>query len=129
LSQIAIDQKAFDVAIFDMRVLADYTDLFVLCTARNRRHVAAVAEALRLHAKKELELGALGIEGLPSARWVLLDFGTVVVHVFDEPMRGFYNLDGLWSDAPRLHVPESAPSYGGTADEDEEDLDEVELSG
>jgi ribosome-associated protein len=139
LTQVALDHKGFDVAILDMRNLVDYTDFFVLCSARNRRHVAAVAEALRLEAKKAMEVGCLGVEGLPSARWVLLDFGTVIVHVFEEPMRAFYNLDGLWSDAPRLLVPDSAPSYGGGEPGDDADgpdpddfdtpTSEIELSG
>lgn len=125
LTQVAIDQKAFDAVIMDMRSLVDYTDLFVLCTARNRRHVAALADVLRQHAKRDLHLLAQGVEGLPSARWVLLDFGNVVVHVFDEPMRGFYNLDGLWSDAPRLPVPESAPADPASG-ADADDLDDLD---
>lgn len=51
----------------------------------------------------------LGVEGLQASRWVLIDFGDVVVHVFDEPMRGFYDLDGLWGDAPRIPVPADGP--------------------
>lgn len=108
-----------------MRNLVDYTDLFVLCTGRNRRHVAALAQALRLHAKKTLGVLATGVEGLPSARWVLLDFGAVIVHVFEEPMRGFYNLDGLWSDAPHLPVPD-APAGAELADADDDvDFDDA----
>jgi ribosome-associated protein len=52
----------------------------------------------------EYDIAPLSTEGFDSARWVLLDFGDVVVHVFDEPMRGFYDLDGLWGDAPRLEM-------------------------
>ena len=107
LAKVALDKKASDIAILDMHDLVDYTDVFVLCTGRNRRHVAALAEDIRIMAKKELELPCMGIEGLPAARWVLVDFGSVVVHLFDEPLRPFYNLDGLWSDAPRLQTPES----------------------
>jgi ribosome-associated protein len=108
LCRLAIDAKAMDPSILDMRGLCDYTDVFVLLTARNRRHVAALAEELRMHAKRELGLLPVGIEGLPAARWVLVDFGSVVVHLFDQPLRGFYNLDGLWVDAPRLPVPAGA---------------------
>jgi ribosome-associated protein len=97
-----------DIAILDMKDLVDYTDVFVLITGRNRRHVAALAEDLRTYAKAELGLRCEGIEGHTASRWVLVDFGSVVVHIFDEPLRAFYNLDGLWSDAPRLPVPEHA---------------------
>jgi ribosome-associated protein len=111
LAALAVEKKADDVVLLDMHALVDYCDVFVLLTARNRRHVAALAEDLRMFAKKELHLQALGIEGLPAARWVLVDFGSVVVHLFDEPLRGFYDLDGLWSDAPRL--PAAAASATG----------------
>ena len=88
-----------------MRGLIDYADVFILCSAGNRRQVQAIAHAVRQLAKHELKLLAHGVEGLEAARWVLVDFGEVVVHIFDEPLRGFYNLDGLWNDAPRLDVP------------------------
>lgn len=113
LCRVALAAKADDAAILDMRGLVDYCDVFVLLTARNRRHVAALAEELRLHAKRELGLQPVGIEGLPAARWVLVDFGSVVVHLFDQPLRGFYNLDGLWTDAPRLPVPPEAAEGSG----------------
>ena len=112
---MALDAKALDPLILDMRGLVDYCDVFVILTARNRRHVAALAEALRMHAKRELGLVPVGIEGLPAARWVLVDFGSVVVHLFDQPLRSFYNLDGLWMDAPHLPVPEEPAGTDATA--------------
>ena len=107
LASAAIDKKAFDVAILDMEALVDYTDRFVLCTARNRRQVQAIAEEVRKVAKEKYGLYPIGTEGMEAARWVLVDFGSVVVHVFDEPLRGFYDLDRLWGDAKRLPVPAS----------------------
>ena len=101
--------KAGDIVILDLRELVDYTDIFVLCTARNPRHVHAIAEEVRRVAKRELEIQCAGVEGMTAARWVLVDFESVVVHVFDQPMRGFYNLDGLWAEAPRLPSPAPAP--------------------
>lgn len=106
LAELALERKGMDIAILDMTNLVDYTDVFVLITGRNRRHVAALADELRTYAKNELGLRCEGIEGQGAARWVLVDFGSVVVHIFDEPLRAFYNLDGLWSDAPRLPTPE-----------------------
>jgi ribosome-associated protein len=91
-----------------MRNLVAYTDVFVICSARNRRQVQAIADEVR-KVGKELGLMPKGTEGLEAARWVLVDFGSVVVHVFDEPLRPFYDLDGLWRDAPRLPVPEASP--------------------
>jgi ribosome-associated protein len=89
-----------------MRDLVAYTDVFVLLSARNRRQVEAIADEVRRVGKDDLGLTVRGVEGLPAGRWVLVDFGSVVVHIFEESLRGFYNLDGLWSDAPRLPLPE-----------------------
>lgn len=88
-----------------MNDLVQYTDYFLLCSASNRRQVLAIADAV-LERAKELGVETRGAEGRESGRWVLVDLGMVVVHIFDETYRGFYNLDGLWSDAPRLEVPE-----------------------
>jgi ribosome-associated protein len=110
------------MAILDMRELVDYCDVFVICSATNRRQVQAIAEAVRSFGKKELGLKPQATEGLEAARWVLVDFGDVVLHVFDQPLRGFYNLDGLWSDAPRLPVPEGSdlPFVDDDTDDDDE---------
>ena len=96
--------------LLDLDGISSYTDVFLLCTGSNRRQVRAIAEGivddLRATGRKPL-----GVEGLDAARWVLLDFGDVIVHVFDEPMRGFYDLEALWADAPRLPwQAEAAPS-------------------
>ena len=85
--ELALDKKGMDVAILDMKDLVDYTDVFVLITGRNRRHVAALAEDLRTYAKNELGLKCEGIEGQAAARWVLVDFGSVVVAGFSERTR------------------------------------------
>ena len=102
----ALEKKADDMVIFDMRGLVAFTDVFVICSARNGRQVRAIAEHVRMTAKHEYKSQPHGIEGLEASRWVLVDLPGVVFHVFDEPMRGFYDLDGLWQDAPRLPVPE-----------------------
>jgi ribosome-associated protein len=126
LAKAALEKKAFDIALLDMRGLVDYCDIFVICSARNRRQVQAIAEAVRVHGKRELGLKPQATEGLEAARWVLVDFGDVVVHVFEEPMRGFYNLDGLWSDAPRLEAPEGGGmSMPFDDDDDDDDLPQI----
>jgi ribosome-associated protein len=121
LAQVALDKKAFDVIILDMTAVVDFCDIFVICSASNRRQVQAIAEAVRMHGKHEMALGSPSLEGMEAARWVLVDFGSVIVHVFDEPMRGFYNLDGLWSDAARLPVPEGGAARDDDDDEDDDD--------
>ena len=106
LAVAALEKKALDLVILDMRGLIDFSDYFVLCTAKNSRQVRAIAESVKMVAKKEHDSPPVGLEGLDACRWVLVDFSDVVVHVFDGPMRGFYDLDGLWRDAPRLDVPD-----------------------
>ena len=108
LAEASLEKKSTELAILDMQGLIDYADIFVICSASNRRQVQAIAEEVRRHAKQELNLLATAVEGYQAARWVLVDFGDVVVHVFDGALRGFYDLDGLWADAPRLPLPEGA---------------------
>lgn len=118
LAKCTLEKKAKDVVIIDMRNLVSYTDAFVLCTASNRRQVQAIADEVRRVAKQTRQLLPKGVEGQETARWVLVDFGDVVVHVFDGPMRGFYDLDGLWADAPRLPTPEFEGETDDTDDSD-----------
>lgn len=108
LAGAALEKKAFDLLILDMRDLVGYTDTFVIVSARNRRQVQAIADEVRKVGKEQFGILPKGMEGLEAARWVLVDFGSVVVHIFDEPLRPFYDLDGLWRDAPRLPVPQPA---------------------
>jgi len=106
LATKVLEKKARDVVILDMQGLASYTDVFVICSATNRRQVKAIAAALREAARDELALPPPSTEGLEAGRWALVDFNDVVVHIFDEALRGFYDLDGLWGDAPHLPLPE-----------------------
>ncbi len=102
-ARVALDTKAEDVVVLDVRGLASFTDYFVIMSGRSTRHVQGLAEAL------ESELSAKRVnskhsEGLREGMWVLLDFGDVVVHIFYYENRGFYDLEGLWHDAPKVDV-------------------------
>jgi len=103
-----LDKKAEDVQIIDVTGKVDYADFLVLMTGQSDRNVAAIARGVEedLHANG---IRALALEGLPLARWVLIDFVDVVVHVFQEEWRGIYDLDGLWMDAARVPLPVPAP--------------------
>ena len=105
-ARIAQEKKAEDLVILELERKVSYCDYFLICSGRNRRQVRAIAESISATFKQEIGLAPLSIEGMESGRWVLLDFGEVVVHVFDEPLRGFYDLEGLWKDAPRQNIPE-----------------------
>ena len=82
----------------------DYADFLVLMSGRSDRHVAALSQAIE-DALRKKGRRALSVEGLPNASWVLMDFGDVVVHVFQDDARSTYDLDGLWMDARRIPVP------------------------
>lgn len=107
-----LDKKAFDVRILDVRKLSSLTDFLVLASGSSDRQVKAAAEAVHLGLKKEHGTTPIGVEGLNEGRWVLIDYGDVMVHVFHEPVRHFYDLDGLWCDAVEIALRETAP---GTA--------------
>jgi ribosome-associated protein len=99
--RIAEENKAEDLVVLDVRGLASFTDYFVIMSGRSTRHVQALAEAIseELRAKR---MSSKNSEGIREGLWVLLDFGDVVVHVFYHESRAFYDLEGLWHDAPRV---------------------------
>ena len=99
-----MDRKAIDLVILEVKDLSSFTDYFLICSGNSDRQVQAIAT----HAEQKLGkegLHPLGIEGRRDGRWVLLDYGDVVIHVFYHPVREFYDLEKLWSEAPRLQVP------------------------
>lgn len=101
----AIDQKALDPVIKDVRGASDIADYFVLISGTSQRHAKGIAEKIRDRAKQNGE-PPLGVSGVEGGDWVLLDFGAVIVHVFFEPIRQYYDLDGLWAEAPTVPIPE-----------------------
>lgn len=107
LCELALEKKAQEPVILDVEALVSYCSHFLLVSGTNSRQVRAIAQHLQAQGKKELGLKTLSIEGMENGRWVLIDFGDVVVHVFDKDMRGFYDLDGLWADAPRVAAPDT----------------------
>jgi len=100
-AEVASDKKCEDVLLLDVTQRTVLSDYFLIATARNRRQLRAVADGIAR------EVAALGgrprrIEGSGGERWVLLDLGDVVVHVFDPEARAYYDLESLWADAPRV---------------------------
>jgi len=93
----ALDKKAGDLMVLDLTGISDFTDYFLICSGTNERQVQAISDAVveRLRAEG---LRPLSVEGRQKGRWVLLDFGSLVAHVFDQKTREFYRLERLWSD-------------------------------
>ena len=100
----ALGRKAFDLVILDVRDLTSIADAFIICSGRSNRQVAAIAEFIQVELKKH-GIRPLSVEGKKEGHWVLLDYGHVIMHVFYEPVRSFYDLEGLWIDAKRIKTP------------------------
>jgi len=99
----ALDKKALDPLALDLRGLSSVSEYFVIVTGTSDRHVQAVAENV-MEAFKSIGEKTLGVEGLREGKWILLDYGEIVVHVFLEPVREYYDIERLWIDAPRLDL-------------------------
>ena len=93
------EKKAEDLVILNLQGLSSVTDILVIASGHSDRHVQAVSEHLSQEMKKHGYL-PLGSEGLQEGRWALLDYGDIIVHVFYEDIRRYYDLVGIWSDAP-----------------------------
>lgn len=105
----AIEKKAVGLEILDVAGRVDYADFLVLMSGRSDRHVVALAQGIEDALKKKGHR-PISVEGLPHANWVLIDYGDVVVHVFQEDRRHLYNLEGLWMDARRIPLPADSPA-------------------
>jgi len=99
--QAALGRKASDLLLLDVREITTLADVFILCTGRSNRQVSAIADYIRRYLK-ENGIRPIYVEGIKEGHWALLDYGQIVIHVFYEPIRQFYDLEGLWSDARRI---------------------------
>ncbi|MCG6929821.1 MAG: ribosome silencing factor [Desulfofustis sp.] len=102
-AEIATDSKGEDIVILDVRKMCSFTDFFVILSGRSTRHVQALAESLENQLRSK-RISTSRAEGLNEGRWVLLDFDDVIVHIFYHEQRDFYDLEGLWEEAPRLEI-------------------------
>jgi ribosome-associated protein len=101
----AAEKKGADLAILDVGGVLSIIDLFVLISASNARQVRTIVEEVEKSLGEHDGSKPISVEGLADASWVLLDFGDIVVHVFLDETRAYYDLDRLWGDVPRLDVP------------------------
>ncbi len=116
-----LGRKAANVVVLDVRKLTSIADVFIICSGASHRQVSAIAEHVQAELKKR-KIRALSVDGAREGQWALLDYGQVIIHVFHDPVREFYDLEGLWADAPRLkppalarvrdHDPEEEPEHG-----------------
>ncbi len=97
----ALEKKAFNLVLLDLKNISSFTEYFLICSGRSDRQVQAIARSIEDDLKK-MGIYSMGIEGFEKGKWILLDYDDVVVHVFLDPVRMFYDLEGLWLDAPRV---------------------------
>ena len=103
----SLEKKAKDIVLLNVKEISAFTDYFLICSGSSDRQVQAIASSIREKMKKH-GLLPLGVEGENHGQWVLMDYDDVIVHIFYEPVRGFYDIERLWSEAPRMEVDESA---------------------
>ena len=96
-------RKVIDLVVLDVRNLTSVSDIFIICSGRSNRQVSAIAEYIEVSLKKH-SIKPLSVEGKKEGHWILLDYGHIIIHVFYEPVRAFYDLEGLWIDAKRIET-------------------------
>ena len=102
--EAASEKKALNLIVLDVGGLTSIADVFIICSGRSNRQVNVIADSIVAKLKKH-KIKPLSVEGTGEGHWVLLDYGHVVIHVFYEPVREFFDLEGLWVDAKRITIP------------------------
>jgi len=106
LTRAALDKKACDLVVFHVHEHTSIADYFIVCSGRSDRQVQSIAQGLQDDAAEQ-GIKPFAVEGTQRGHWVLMDFSDVIVHIFYQPARKFYDLDGLWGHAPRAKLPDS----------------------
>jgi len=117
IARYAGEKKALELLELDLRALVSYTDYLLICSGNTERQTKAIHDAIAEGLSQEHRVRARRVEGMPGARWILMDYLDVVVHIFTPAMRDFYRLEALWGEAParRLGEPADAPAAGRSA--------------
>jgi ribosome-associated protein len=110
IAEYAADKKAIDLVELDVGEILDYADHFIVCSGNTDRQTKAIADGIHEGLKKDHGILPRRIEGLPEARWILMDYLDVVVHIFTPDARDFYRLEQLWGEAPKRAVGSAAAS-------------------
>lgn len=111
-AQTAEENRGHDIVVLDMRELTPLFDYFVLATGTSRRQLHAMSEEIDHTLQEDLNDQRMSVEGYSESRWILLDYGSVVIHLFDEETRQYYALEQLWSAAKRIPLPKQDISQG-----------------
>ncbi len=111
-ARVADETRGTDVHVLDLRGLTDVFDYFVVATGASRRQLHAMADEIEQVMKKEMHDTRRGVEGYEDGRWIVIDYGDVVVHLFDAESREYWDLENLWSGCKTVPLPAAASSTG-----------------
>ena len=111
-AKAALKKKAADVIVLDLTGLTVIADYFVICSGESTTQVTSIAESIQQELAKK-HVRSLGVEGSAYSHWILIDYGDVVIHVFEKETRSYYNLEKLWMDAKTLEIDEDKTGVGG----------------
>ena len=109
-ARTAAENRGQQIRVLDMRELTQIFDYFVIATGTSRRQLHAISEEIDHTLEDELHDKRMGIEGYRESRWIVLDYGTVVIHLFDDETRQFYSLENLWADAKDIDLSGILPA-------------------
>jgi ribosome-associated protein len=111
----AAENRGQDIVLLDLRELTPVFDFFVLATGTSGRQLRSISEDIDNVLEKELGDKRMGVEGFQDSKWILLDYGSVVIHLFDAEMRAFYDLENLWGAAKRVDLEPYGITQSGTS--------------
>ncbi|HEY8279902.1 MAG TPA: ribosome silencing factor [Bdellovibrionota bacterium] len=114
-AQRCLEKKGENVVILNLESKSSVADYFVVCSGFSDRQVSAIADFISAEGRNA-GIKVYNEEGMKEGRWALIDFGTVIVHVFQDHLRDYYNLEGLWQDAPRIHWQDETDSIARPSD-------------
>ena len=106
--QAALDKKAVDVVVLDLRKAGGFTDYFVICTGTNPRQIRAISDGVEETLRKDFEERPALAEGVHKSEWILLDYFNFIVHIFSRECRAFYDLERLWGNAERIEFADAS---------------------
>lgn len=110
----SLEKKAKDLILLKVKEISAFADYFIICSGASDRQVRSIAEAIREHLKKA-DILPLGVEGEAAGQWILMDYDDVIIHIFLDSVRTFYDLERLWSEAPRMDVADDTVSLKALA--------------
>ncbi|CCK81280.1 ribosome silencing factor [Desulfobacula toluolica] len=114
----AFERKAKSITAINVKALTSYTDTLVIIEGSSHRQVTSIAEHL-IKSLKNQKKKAIGVEGVKEGEWALLDYGDVIIHIFESEKKSFYDIEGLWADAKRIDLSEFKDAYRSEETDDE----------